>query len=168
MTIVIRSDLKRRRPGGKAGETRLKLRMSQPCSGYRSPNPSSMPRYRSQRLDQAASSTCGGTCSRLPCADDRIIPVVVAKCGLYLKEHATEVEGAFRVSGSAKRMRDLQAIFDSGPRVSIALQGKLNAQYGKDIDWNALDFSPHDVATIFRRYTYGLLVLTGQVPHPST
>ena len=46
------------------------------------------------------------------------VPVVVAKCGLYLKEHATEVEGTFRISGSAKRMRELQAIFDTGPKVS--------------------------------------------------
>jgi len=50
-------------------------------------------------------------------ADVRVIPVVVAKCGLYLKENATEVEGTFRISGSAKRMRDLQAIFDTGPKV---------------------------------------------------
>lgn len=54
-------------------------------------------------------------------ADVSIIPVVVAKCGLYLKEHATEVEGAFRISGSAKRMRELQAIFDTGPRVCLDL-----------------------------------------------
>jgi hypothetical protein len=48
----------------------------------------------------------------------RVIPVVVAKCGLYLKEHGTEVEGAFRISGSAKRMRELQTLFDTGPKVS--------------------------------------------------
>ena len=47
----------------------------------------------------------------------RVIPVVVAKCGLYLKENGTEVEGAFRISGSTKRMKDLQAIFDTGPKV---------------------------------------------------
>lgn len=47
----------------------------------------------------------------------RVIPVVVAKCGLYLKEHGTEVEGAFRISGSAKRMRELQTLFDTGPKV---------------------------------------------------
>lgn len=48
-----------------------------------------------------------------------VIPVVVAKCGLYLKENATMVEGTFRVSGSAKRMRDLQLLFDTGPKVCI-------------------------------------------------
>lgn len=49
----------------------------------------------------------------------RVIPVVVAKCGLYLKEHGTEVEGAFRISGSAKRMRELQTLFDTGPKVNL-------------------------------------------------
>jgi hypothetical protein len=57
--------------------------------------------------------------------------------GLYLKEHgeypvsgipslnlpgdiATEIEGTFRVNGSNKRMRDLQAIFETPPRASSA------------------------------------------------
>lgn len=44
--------------------------------------------------------------------------MVVAKCGLYLKEHATEIEGTFRISGSTKRMRELQTLFDTGPKVS--------------------------------------------------
>jgi len=52
-------------------------------------------------------------------ADERVIPVVVAKCGLYLKEHGTEVEGAFRISGSTKRMRELQTLFDTGPKVTV-------------------------------------------------
>ncbi|KAK6910722.1 hypothetical protein I203_104754 [Kwoniella mangroviensis CBS 8507] len=47
-----------------------------------------------------------------------VIPVVVAKCGLYLKENATGVEGTFRISGSAKRMRELQTLFDTPPKVS--------------------------------------------------
>ena len=46
-----------------------------------------------------------------------VIPVVVAKCGLYLKENATDVEGTFRISGSAKRVRELQTLFDTGPKV---------------------------------------------------
>ncbi|WWC93526.1 hypothetical protein V866_000361 [Kwoniella sp. B9012] len=45
-----------------------------------------------------------------------VIPVVVAKCGLYLKENATGVEGTFRISGSAKRMRELQTLFDTPPK----------------------------------------------------
>ncbi|KAL5526495.1 SAC7 [Sanghuangporus sanghuang] len=68
------------------------------------------------------------------------IPVVVAKCGLYLKENATEVEGTFRVSGSNKRMRDLQAIFETPPK------------YGKNLDWKKENYTPHDVASVFRRY----------------
>ncbi|KLO09752.1 Rho GTPase activation protein [Schizopora paradoxa] len=68
------------------------------------------------------------------------IPVVVAKCGLYLKENATEIEGTFRVSGSTKRMRDLQALFESPPR------------YGKNLDWSKEFYTPHDVASVFRRY----------------
>lgn len=68
------------------------------------------------------------------------VPVVVAKCGLYLKETATEVEGTFRVNGSNKRMRELQAIFETPPR------------YGKDIDWTKEYYTTHDVASVFRRY----------------
>ncbi|GBE87860.1 Rho-GTPase-activating protein [Sparassis crispa] len=68
------------------------------------------------------------------------IPVVVAKCGLYLKETATEVEGTFRVNGSNKRMRELQAQFESPPR------------YGKNIDWKKEYYTTHDVASVFRRF----------------
>ncbi|KAJ8519046.1 hypothetical protein ONZ45_g3948 [Pleurotus djamor] len=68
------------------------------------------------------------------------IPVVVAKCGLFLKENATEVEGVFRVNGSAKRMRELQAAFEMPPR------------YGKNLDWKKEIYTPHDVASVFRRY----------------
>ncbi|KAL0953190.1 hypothetical protein HGRIS_004444 [Hohenbuehelia grisea] len=68
------------------------------------------------------------------------IPVVVAKCGLYLKENATEVEGTFRVNGSAKRMRELQAKFENPPR------------YGKSLDWKKETYTTHDCASVFRRY----------------
>ncbi|KAF5382185.1 hypothetical protein D9615_004438 [Tricholomella constricta] len=68
------------------------------------------------------------------------VPVVVAKCGLYLKEHATEVPGTFRVNGSNKRMRELQAKFETPPR------------YGKNIDWKNETYTTHDVASVFRRY----------------
>ncbi|KAI0027876.1 Rho GTPase activation protein, partial [Vararia minispora EC-137] len=68
------------------------------------------------------------------------IPVVVAKCGLFLKENATEVEGTFRVNGSNKRMRELQAIFETPPR------------YGKSLDWKKENYTSHDVASVFRRY----------------
>ncbi|KAF9525630.1 Rho GTPase activation protein, partial [Crepidotus variabilis] len=68
------------------------------------------------------------------------IPVVVAKCGLYLKENATEVQGTFRINGSTRRMRDLQAAFESPPR------------YGKSLDWRQEQYTTHDVASVFRRY----------------
>lgn len=66
------------------------------------------------------------------------IPIVVAKCGLFLKDNATETEGIFRLSGSAKRIKDLQAIFDLPPK------------YGKGLDWTG--FTVHDAANILRRY----------------
>ncbi|KAI0303563.1 Rho GTPase activation protein [Multifurca ochricompacta] len=60
--------------------------------------------------------------------------------GLFLKESATEVEGTFRVNGSNKRMRELQAIFETPPR------------YGKSLDWKKENYTTHDVASVFRRY----------------
>ncbi|KAF8206180.1 Rho GTPase activation protein [Mycena galopus ATCC 62051] len=68
------------------------------------------------------------------------IPVVVAKCGLYLKENATETPGTFRVNGSSKRMRELQSLFEAPPR------------YGKSLDWKQESYTTHDVASVFRRY----------------
>ncbi|QRW04146.1 Rho-GTPase-activating protein [Ceratobasidium sp. AG-Ba] len=68
------------------------------------------------------------------------IPVVVAKCGLFLKENATEVEGVFRINGSNRRMRELQTLFESPPR------------YGKDLNWKNESYTSHDVASVFRRY----------------
>lgn len=75
------------------------------------------------------------------------IPIVVAKCGLYLKEEATETEGIFRVSGSAKRIKELQDLFDAPPK------------YGKGLDWRATGFTVHDAANILRRYL-------NQLPEP--
>jgi GTPase-activating protein SAC7 len=51
---------------------------------------------------------------------------------------ATDVEGIFRVSGSAKRIKELQAYFDSPPT------------YGKSLEWDG--FNVHDAANVFRRY----------------
>jgi GTPase-activating protein SAC7 len=42
------------------------------------------------------------------------------------------------VSGSAKRIKELQALFDSPPT------------YGKKLDWDG--FNVHDAANVFRRY----------------
>uniref|UniRef100_U9SYT7 Rho-GAP domain-containing protein n=1 Tax=Rhizophagus irregularis (strain DAOM 181602 / DAOM 197198 / MUCL 43194) TaxID=747089 RepID=U9SYT7_RHIID len=66
------------------------------------------------------------------------IPTIVAKCGMYLKEQATTTEGIFRLSGSAKRIKELQTIFDSPP------------SYGKTLTW--VGYSVHDAANILRRY----------------
>ncbi|CAN6638170.1 hypothetical protein TRVA0_016S02630 [Trichomonascus vanleenenianus] len=70
------------------------------------------------------------------------VPIVVAKCGVYLKKNATTVEGIFRLSGSARRIKDLQAIFNSPPR------------YGKGLDWTG--FNVHDAANVLRRYLNNL------------
>ena len=90
------------------------------------------------------------------------VPIVVAKCGVFLKEKgksswsiytgmhidkyiATDVEGIFRLSGSAKRIKDLQLIFNSPDR------------YGKGLDWTG--YTVHDAANILRRYL-------NQLPEP--
>ena len=58
---------------------------------------------------------------------------------------ATDVEGIFRLSGAAKRIKELQAIFDSPDR------------YGKGLDWTG--YTVHDAANILRRYL-------NQLPEP--
>ncbi|GAA5832316.1 hypothetical protein JCM11251_006407 [Rhodosporidiobolus azoricus] len=70
------------------------------------------------------------------------VPIVVAKCGMWLKENATHTEGIFRVSGSNKRINQLQAVFDEPPR------------YGKEFDWTG--YSVHDAASVLRRYLNSL------------
>ncbi|BEJ17278.1 hypothetical protein CspHIS471_0606790 [Cutaneotrichosporon sp. HIS471] len=67
------------------------------------------------------------------------VPILIGRCGAYLKSK-TDIEGVFRVSGSAKRIRDLQVRFDEGPK------------YGIDLIWEESPYTPHDVATILRRY----------------
>ncbi|KAH8895120.1 RhoGAP-domain-containing protein [Thozetella sp. PMI_491] len=66
------------------------------------------------------------------------VPIVVAKCGVFLKEKATEVEGIFRLSGSEKRIKELKNIFDSPDR------------YGKGLVWDG--YTVHDAANVLRRY----------------
>ena len=73
------------------------------------------------------------------------VPTVVAKCGVFLKENGTDVEGIFRLNGSFKRIKDLQKIFDSPKR------------YGKDLNWSG--YTVHDVANVLRRYL-------NQLPEP--
>ena len=73
------------------------------------------------------------------------VPIVVAKCGVFLKEKGADVEGIFRLSGSARRTKDLQEIFDS-PKC-----------YGKDLIWSG--YTVHDAANVLRRYL-------NQLPEP--
>ncbi|KAG6900790.1 hypothetical protein C0993_000109 [Termitomyces sp. T159_Od127] len=68
------------------------------------------------------------------------VPVVVAKCGHYLKLNATEVPGTFRVNGSNRRTRDLQTIFEKPP------------DFGRKLNWASETYTTHDVASVFRRY----------------
>ncbi|CAK7223352.1 GTPase activating protein (GAP) for Rho1p [Sporothrix bragantina] len=66
------------------------------------------------------------------------VPIVVAKCGVFLKEKATEIEGIFRLSGSEKRIKELKLAFDSPDR------------YGKGLSWTG--YTVHDAANVLRRY----------------
>ncbi|PSN66551.1 RhoGAP-domain-containing protein [Corynespora cassiicola Philippines] len=66
------------------------------------------------------------------------VPIVVAKCGVFLKEKATDVEGIFRLAGSEKRIKELKIAFDTPPR------------WGKGLDWTG--YTVHDAANILRRY----------------
>jgi RhoGAP domain len=74
--------------------------------------------------------------SRLPLWDISLSLVT----RVYFNSTGTEVEGIFRINGSTKRMRELQTIFETPPR------------YGKNIQWQEHAFTPHDVASIFRRF----------------
>lgn len=76
---------------------------------------------------------------------------------------ATEIEGTFRVNGSNKRMRELQTIFETPPRVRVPAFPPLIVthlhplppfcrQYGKSLDWKKESYTTHDVASVFRRY----------------
>ncbi|QLL30674.1 hypothetical protein HG536_0A04890 [Torulaspora globosa] len=71
------------------------------------------------------------------------IPIVVAKCGAYLKANALETSGIFRIAGNSKRVKELQYIFSSPP------------DYGsKFVDWDA--YTVHDVASLLRRFLNNL------------
>ena len=70
------------------------------------------------------------------------VPIVIAKCGVFLKEKGTDVHGIFRLPGSAKRIKELQAIFDAPDR------------FGKGLNWDG--YTVHDAGSIFRRYVNAL------------
>ncbi|KAL9085317.1 MAG: hypothetical protein Q9159_004766 [Coniocarpon cinnabarinum] len=73
------------------------------------------------------------------------VPIVVAKCGVFLKERATDVEGIFRLAGAERRIKELQATFNSPKK------------YGKGLDWTG--YTVHDAANVLRRYI-------NQLPEP--
>lgn len=75
------------------------------------------------------------------------IPIIVAKAGMLLKSRALHTQGIFRVSGSTKRINQLQAIFDTDA-----------SGYGKNLDWGEKGglegggYTVHDAASVLRRY----------------
>ncbi|EDO18177.1 hypothetical protein Kpol_543p6 [Vanderwaltozyma polyspora DSM 70294] len=71
------------------------------------------------------------------------IPIVVAKCGAYLKANALETPGIFRITGSTKRVKELQHIFSTSPDYGM----KFN-------EWDA--FAVHDYASLLRRFLNNL------------
>lgn len=70
------------------------------------------------------------------------IPIVVAKCGVYLKKNGLTVEGLFRVGGLSKRIKELQIIFSTPP------------EFGKKLNWDG--YTVHDAALVLRRYLNAL------------
>lgn len=100
-------------------------------------------KYFGVRLEDAVNQACAKI-SIFP-SDDSVqvlqygkIPIVVAKCGVYLKNNGLTVEGIFRVGGSSKRLKELQVIFNSPP------------DFGKKLNWDG--YTVHDAASILRRY----------------
>ncbi|KAF7724428.1 hypothetical protein EC973_001092 [Apophysomyces ossiformis] len=67
-----------------------------------------------------------------------VIPIVIAKCGSFLKEEGLTVQGIFRLSGNAKRIGMLQTLFDTPD------------QYGTQLDWKG--YNAHDAANVMRRF----------------
>ncbi|CAL9730818.1 GTPase-activating protein Sac7p [Monosporozyma unispora] len=71
------------------------------------------------------------------------IPIVVAKCGAFLKSNGLETSGIFRIAGNSKRVKELQYIFSRGP------------DYGaKFNNWDG--YTVHDVASLLRRFLNNL------------
>ncbi|ODQ60107.1 hypothetical protein WICANDRAFT_30586, partial [Wickerhamomyces anomalus NRRL Y-366-8] len=70
------------------------------------------------------------------------IPLLVGKCGSYLKEKGLKVEGIFRVAGASRRVKELQYIFSTPP------------EYGRKLNWDG--YTVHDAASLIRRYLNNL------------
>lgn len=71
------------------------------------------------------------------------IPLLVGKCGSYLKEKGLGVEGIFRVAGSSRRVKELQYVFSTPP------------EYGRRLSWEE-GYTVHDAASLFRRFLNNL------------
>ena len=83
------------------------------------------------------------------------IPVIVAKCGHYLKNNALETPGIFRVAGNSKRIRELQNVFSEGP------------DYGRSFnEWD--QYSVHDVASLLKRYLTNMKNNEALIPSDTT
>ncbi|KAI9362199.1 Rho GTPase activation protein [Pilaira anomala] len=66
------------------------------------------------------------------------IPIIIAKCGAFLKDEALSTEGIFRLSGNVKRISMLQTIFDTPNG------------YGSQLDWRG--YTVHDASNVMRRF----------------
>lgn len=66
------------------------------------------------------------------------IPVVIAKCAVYLKQNGRDVEGIFRIPGSIRRIKVLQELFNTPP------------DFGRSLHWDG--FTQHDAANLLKRY----------------
>ncbi|KAJ8663063.1 hypothetical protein O0I10_001240 [Lichtheimia ornata] len=69
-----------------------------------------------------------------------VIPTIVAKCGSFLKSKALATEGIFRMSGSIRRIADLQCIFNTPE------------DYGAKFEWEHGKYTVHDAANVMRRF----------------
>lgn len=101
----------------------------------------------SQAVEQAAAKISILGSSSASTEDESVlhygrIPIVVAKCGVYLKTSGLNVEGIFRVAGSSKRIKELQIVFNTPPT------------FGKKLNWDG--FTVHDAASVLRRYLNAL------------
>ncbi|KAG1050283.1 hypothetical protein G6F43_007430 [Rhizopus delemar] len=67
------------------------------------------------------------------------IPIVVAKCGSFLKKNGLQTEGIFRISGSVKRINMLEFQFDQSTN-----------HYGLGFNWEG--YTVHDAANLLTRY----------------
>ncbi|KAI9016459.1 Rho GTPase activation protein [Phycomyces nitens] len=67
------------------------------------------------------------------------IPIIIAKCGAFLKQNALHEQGIFRLSGSMKRINELQQTFDN-PATA----------YGLHFNWDS--YTIHDAASVMRRF----------------